>query len=1046
MQGKSKLAVLAALVADLFTSAREGFWEFVRSLKVGHFTEEELRGGYPTDQEVVDCILAVPAHYLIALVTSTAQSLGTNGGTTSGIDTTGANFLAVFVAYITGTTPTVSDSKSNTWTPLTARDTTIGAKGQFFYSKNPTVGTGHTFTVSGSSIFASIGVQAFSGVDPSSPFDAENGAINTTSTSLNTNNVSPGQANEVIVAGLAFDGTGTVSPTAGWTGDSQVALNGGVSYGLAVAHLIETTAASAGCTFSWSGIASTAAACVACFKIAGAGTISGFTDAAGTAITHVPSNHGAGTVVVKVVGAGTNFQSGDTWTASNSGGSWGSSVTKVVNSTTSVTLTISCPAAISPPAGATGTLTITNTTLSISNTLAVSTPTLAISPTSGTVGTTPSLSLTGAFTLWANETAAGLFTETGGTGDSIATPTGITNTGATAVLTAGSVAATLTITDSSTGATATFAALRAAAIYFIRNGGSDSNTGLINDNAHAWQTVGKVVGWSKVPGDQFKFHHLDTFTDATLVHNTSGTQALPIVYTSDDPGVLTSTIAPSSDIHGCSATDVSFVTIRNLNIVGPGFTGSTPSQVTTSTHAAIQVFSSQQGSSRLTNITIDNCICGGFRNGIMLLTRSATVSNNGSPYYTYNGSPATATVVGIDNISITNCVVNGAANNGILAIGGYPNVGSLWDATHDTFRGLYIFGCEVTNIYGFPVVSHGDPGAPNPVALINTTNAVIERCAVHDNGQGAGGGFSGSGPGGIVVGRCQNTRIAWCEVWNTVSYAGDGIGIDCDEDANYCLVFGNLTHNNAGAGYMNYSTGGGVQTGNVFAFNISYNDCISAGGDSLHCQGHNALWVNNTVYKYTVQTTACLANVFNNTTNLFINNIFIAAGSSFNLVNAGGGNIGDSLFLGNLYWNVGNAILIDGNTSLAAWQATGQEKLANGLLFGIVADPLLSGQGAFGAGAFTPLLPGAQVNTTTAFDPTGSSPAIGVGFNWFVNNVLSTLQVGMFDFHGYPNRVTANRSPDIGAVTYNGKSLVPNVSGGTNTILQSIIIQGLGAI
>lgn len=66
------------------------------------------------------------------------------------------------------------------------------------------------------------------------------------------------------------------------------------------------------------------------------------------------------------------------------------------------------------------------------------------------------MTLTGTNTLWASETAVGLFTEAGGTGASIGTPTVTTNTSATATVTCGSASGSLTITDASTGATATF--------------------------------------------------------------------------------------------------------------------------------------------------------------------------------------------------------------------------------------------------------------------------------------------------------------------------------------------------------------------------------------------------------------------------------------------------------------------------------------------------------------------------------------------------------------------------------------------------------------
>jgi hypothetical protein len=69
--------------------------------------------------------------------------------------------------------------------------------------------------------------------------------------------------------------------------------------------------------------------------------------------------------------------------------------------------------------------------------------------------------------VWSQETAAGLFSVSGGTGASISTPTITTNVDGTVTLTCGSANATLTITDNSTGATDTFDVSGAATAYTL---------------------------------------------------------------------------------------------------------------------------------------------------------------------------------------------------------------------------------------------------------------------------------------------------------------------------------------------------------------------------------------------------------------------------------------------------------------------------------------------------------------------------------------------------------------------------------------------------
>src|SRR5262249_1127355 len=81
--------------------------------------------------------------------------------TTSSVDITGATLIVITTAYDgTPTGCTVSDSKSNTWTGLTTYTGGLDAL-KIYYAVNPTVGTGHTFTCSGS--FPTCGVSLYSG-------------------------------------------------------------------------------------------------------------------------------------------------------------------------------------------------------------------------------------------------------------------------------------------------------------------------------------------------------------------------------------------------------------------------------------------------------------------------------------------------------------------------------------------------------------------------------------------------------------------------------------------------------------------------------------------------------------------------------------------------------------------------------------------------------------------------------------------------------------------------------------------------------------------
>ena len=133
------------------------------------------------------------------------EGLGVSGGTTTGINTTGANLLVVSISYysnIGGVATLTSDSKGNTWTALTNRADDCGHR--FYYCLSPTVGSGHTFTIgwNGSSIYPGVVIHGWSGV---ASFDQETGATtaSTPNTTLATGALTPGAANALVLAAIA---------------------------------------------------------------------------------------------------------------------------------------------------------------------------------------------------------------------------------------------------------------------------------------------------------------------------------------------------------------------------------------------------------------------------------------------------------------------------------------------------------------------------------------------------------------------------------------------------------------------------------------------------------------------------------------------------------------------------------------------------------------------------------------------------------------------------------------------------------------------------
>ncbi len=198
-----------------------------------------------------------------SLIAHVASQGGANGTTSSGIDTSSAN-LIIICSTDNNTAGSVSDSKGNTWTSLTAIISGSGTRTRLHYCLNPIVGTGHTFSFSFASSFAAISVSAWSGANTSSVFDVENGANTAGATSLACGSVTPGEDNELLIMGTGDARATTASIDIGTISD-QLILIGGTSFATGMAYQVQTTATTRNPTWSWTG-SSRNQAVIATFK------------------------------------------------------------------------------------------------------------------------------------------------------------------------------------------------------------------------------------------------------------------------------------------------------------------------------------------------------------------------------------------------------------------------------------------------------------------------------------------------------------------------------------------------------------------------------------------------------------------------------------------------------------------------------------------------------------------------------------------------------------------------------------------------------------
>jgi hypothetical protein len=187
-----------------------------------------------------------------ALVANTIKSSADATGVVSdAINTTGANLLILALASNDAATEnTISDSKSNTWSPLTAPAGAIRTR--FFYAASAIVGTLHTFTASNvATSFPAIAIAAFSGAKATSPFDVENGSSAVAVTTIQPGSVSPSENNELLVTAYSHQQNGNpVAVNSGYTITDQVQLVPALAFGLALAYLIQTSAAASNPTWT----------------------------------------------------------------------------------------------------------------------------------------------------------------------------------------------------------------------------------------------------------------------------------------------------------------------------------------------------------------------------------------------------------------------------------------------------------------------------------------------------------------------------------------------------------------------------------------------------------------------------------------------------------------------------------------------------------------------------------------------------------------------------------------------------------------------------
>lgn len=438
--------------------------------------------------------------------------------------------------------------------------------------------------------------------------------------------------------------------------------------------------------------------------------------------------------------------------------------------------------------------------------------------------------------------------------------------------------------------------------YYVSNSGSDSNNGMTP--ATAWQTIAHVNAQTFIPGDTI---YLDScspsFTDE-LIPPSAGYLSLPITFTSYNT-CGRATIAPSAAVPGIAITNLPFVAVNNINVVGL-------SKTTDVSHGVI-VQNNQAGNTKLEGIVLSNMTVSLFGLDCVLI--------NGT-----NGSSGTNRLV-VHDVITHDCAgaapVGNVGTTGGLIVAGANYGGGVTTPSHTNMT------IDHVTSYNNPGVSGQSSWSGAGIFIGQSSSAVVEYATVYNNGAG------GTGACGIWMSDGTANSIIYSTVYGQGSTSTNGCGIDIDGGITLSYAWGNYTHGNFGPGLLAYAYNDGTVTtwnGNHFAYNVSENDgtgyatnALNAGGLSVQVASGtmtNLFAYNNSIFNNGVSSS--VVNIVGTPTGSYmLDNILDAGASSITLLNTNAAYTAAQVeFQYNDYWTTGT-FSIDWNgttySTLNAW-------------------------------------------------------------------------------------------------------------------------------
>ncbi|MEU5646673.1 right-handed parallel beta-helix repeat-containing protein [Streptomyces milbemycinicus] len=346
---------------------------------------------------------------------------------------------------------------------------------------------------------------------------------------------------------------------------------------------------------------------------------------------------------------------------------------------------------------------------------------------------------------------------------------------------------------------ATGTAHAATTTYYVSPFGSDSNSGTSPDQA--WKSVGKVNGFAFPQGSTVAFQGQEWFSGCLVFNSTNvpvSSASTPFKVTSYGTGKATLKSTCTGEYSAAVTADaVSGFELNNLTLVNG------------TTTAAGVLLQNQKSATATKGLKVTGSDISGFA------TPSGSSSTFGGQImvlgYAVNGNSGPLDDVQILNNKLHGSSVTSSAGPGIYGWGSGVNITNVRVAGNT----VYNLGMSPQSV-GAGLTGNGWDGA------------VIERNVVHDIGANVA---SCGGASGIMTYTSNDVTIRHNEVYNvqpSPAYTAgcDWDGIDLDGGTTNSVVEYNYTHDNAGSGYLAYTSTASsrVWGPNTYRYNISEND------------------------------------------------------------------------------------------------------------------------------------------------------------------------------------------------------------------------------